>query len=76
MNNLMNKIFEFIILHEGWEMDNKGWIEKQSNGILKLMTTGHGFKYEMSIEELSDKITETEKSLEGLKKAMDLITQQ
>lgn len=69
----MSEIFSFTILRQGWESDNEGWIEKQSDGTLRLMTTNMGSKCEMPIEELDDHITETEMSLVGLKKAKNLM---
>ena len=69
----MMQIYEFTILHEGWEMDNKGWIEQQPDGTLKLITTSHGRQYTMSYHELKEKIIETETSLKGLRRAMELM---
>ena len=69
----MEKIFEFTVLHKDWELDNEGWIEKQDDGKLKLMTTNHNSICEMCLDEINEKITETEKSLNDLKKAKTLV---
>ena len=63
-----NKL-EFVILHDGWEMDNKGWIDSDGNG----WTTNHGRVCRLMIEELQQKINETEASLSGLIKARDML---
>ena len=45
---------EFLILHEGWEMDNWGWITEGG----KVYTTNHGGRpYEMDIPELQSRIS-------------------
>lgn len=70
-----NKIFEAKVLHEGWEMDNAAWVEKDENEVLRAYTTTHGpgNKYEMEADELLDKIEETESSLTGLKEIKKLM---
>ena len=56
----------FTILHDGWEMDNDGYITTDGN----IYTTSHGGRlYEMSLEELDRKIAEAEDSLDGLRLA-------
>ena len=58
---------EFLILHSGWEMDNKGWIMYDGT----VFTTSHGGNYYVMKEgELIRKIAETEHSLAGLKHAL------
>lgn len=59
------------ILHNGWEMDNAGWIVKMEEGTTKAFTTNHGGVYEWSKQDLKDKIIETKKSLDSLQKALD-----
>jgi hypothetical protein len=61
--------FTFLILHEGWEMDNIGWVK---NGVVS--TTSHGGRiYEMSASEIRKKIAEAESSIGGLKRALSEI---
>ena len=53
----------FIILYNGWETDNEGWITKDG----RIWITSHGGSpYEMPIEDLREKIRETSSSLRGL----------
>lgn len=69
----MKKIYEFKILHAGWEMDNNGWITENDFGLLDMHTTNHGSDEVMSKDYLFSKIDETEKSLFGLLKAKELM---
>lgn len=56
------------VLHDGWEMDTKMWIEGRKDGVGKkyLMTTDCGSPYETNLQELNEKIKETEESLQQL----------
>ena len=57
---------EFLILREGWEMDNLGWITEDG----KVYTTSHGGRpFEMSVDEVQKHIDETGRSLAGLLQA-------
>jgi len=67
-------IFEFRILHDGWEMDNRGWITENDNGLKTLMGTSHGGAKKMTIKELHEKIHETRNSLAGLKQALKIMS--
>jgi hypothetical protein len=49
-------IREFTLLHEGWEMDNKAWLIKTTDGSLHLIFTSHGGMYEASTAELRSQI--------------------
>lgn len=62
-------IHSFTILHEGWDMDNNGWVIDDHS---VWTTTCEGEPYEMDEHELDAKIRETEASLEGLKRAKAL----
>ena len=66
------RICEALVLHAGWEMDNKAWVISEDN-VLKVMTTNHGWECVMSKEELDDKIKETENSLRDLKHIRELV---
>ena len=61
-----NIIHEFTILHEGWEMDNLGWVMDDG----RIYTTNHGGECEMPRQALLHKIKETKDSLRGLEKAL------
>ena len=53
----------FTILYNGWETDNEGWITKDG----RVWTTSHGGSpYEMSTEQVKEKIEEANLSLMGL----------
>lgn len=67
------KFFTARVLHDGWEMDNEAWIEKDQNGNNVLKTTSHGWECKMSVEDLKEKIAETENSLCGLREALRLV---
>ncbi len=69
----MKKIFTFTILHNGWEMDNEGWIIKGDNGNLEAFTTSHGGERVLTPEYLHEKIQETESSLNEMKAARVLM---
>ena len=70
----MKEIYEFRILHDGWEMDNRGWIAEDDKGKKFLMTTNHGRTVPLKVQEIHDKIHETRKSLAGLKEALKIIS--
>ena len=61
--------FEFVILHEGWELDNKGWFDADGKG----WTTNHTGLRPLTIEYVQEKINEAEASLAGLIKARDML---
>ena len=62
----MKKIYEAVVLHEGWEMDNLLWVVENDDGRRELRTTSHGSEYIMDTKEIMEKIAETKKSLAGL----------
>ena len=59
-------IHEFVILREGWEMDNYGWVTEDK----KIFSTNHGVLVEMDREELWDLIQSANKMLYGMHAAM------
>ena len=62
--------FEFLILREGWEMDNKGWVTMTG----RVYTTSHGGgAYEMSMNDLEEHIALTQYSLAGLQYARTMM---
>lgn len=69
----MGNIFRALVLHNGWEFDNEMWVYEDEAGTRTLLTTNHGIECGMHKDELIGKIAETEKSLCGLKKALELI---
>ena len=69
----MREIAKAVVLHNGWEMDNKAWIEEGENKELYLFTTSHGGKREMTMKSLEIKIEETQNSLNQLENLRSLI---
>lgn len=68
----MALIHSATVLHSGWESDNELWVIEKA-GIRHLLTTSHGEDCTMKKEELLDKIEETRRSLDALKKAAQLM---
>ena len=63
---------EFLILHEGWEVDNVGWITRDG-----AFTTSHGGRpYRMTSVEIRKHIEKTERSLHGLRRALNAVERQ
>ena len=63
--------FTFVIMHAGWECDDKGWVMHDGS----VFTTNHGSVCEMSVAEIEEKISETEKyqALEGHRQMCDRV---
>jgi len=72
---MSKEIFIFKILHDGWEMDNEGWIIEHRDGRKELKTTNSGGECDMSLVALEKKIIETQDSLNGLIKAREMISE-
>ena len=58
------------ILHNGWEMDNEGWIVELDDGNTAAMTTSHGSVYPWIREESEEKLAETERSSASIRQAL------
>jgi hypothetical protein len=71
-------VHTFRILHEGWEMDNEGWIARNKKGELVLLMTNHGGlrDHGRNVKELHEKLAETKRSVEGIKHAIKMINGQ
>lgn len=61
-------VYEFTILREGWEMDNKGWVTEDGN----LFTTNHGSLCSLKPEELNQDLKNTQKSLDSILAAQSI----
>ena len=59
-------IFEGTVLHEGWEYDNKIWVEESPDGSIEVLTTSHGVKIKLTKAKLSEYIQITISSLTDL----------
>lgn len=63
-------IFEFPVLHQGWDMDGKGWVVERDKKRF-IVLTNHGSPYiankkelEMQMKKYSDISEKTKKALE------------
>lgn len=60
-------VHEFLILREGWEMDNYGWVTEDG----RIWETSHGGRpYRVTPAQLDEKIEETQESLDGMRLAI------
>lgn len=55
-----------IVLYEGWEMDNKMWVVKMTDGSVVALTTSHGGLYKMGMEEINESIELAQMSVNQL----------
>ena len=62
-------IYEFTVLHNGWDMDNKGWITQDG----RVWLTDHGALYSADETEISSLIETTIESLQGLWRASGVL---
>lgn len=67
-------LFEFIILHSGWESDEKGYIIETETGKREIILSSHGVFYIASVTELMDKIAEYRQVISETEKALLFIT--
>ena len=63
---------EALILREGWEMDNKGWVVQMKDGSVYGFTTSHGGLYAWTNEKMDEQIALTQESLASLTEARRL----
>jgi hypothetical protein len=66
-------IHKFTVLHEGWEMDNKGWVIECEDGARHLVLTSHGRPRKAEARELADKLVEYRKAISETQEALDLL---
>jgi hypothetical protein len=69
----LTKIHTARVLHDGWEMDNELWIMESKEGVRSVHTTSHGSEYVTDVSEIDDAIEEAQDSIDGLKKAKELL---
>ena len=60
------------LLHNGWELDNSGWIVEMEDGSKKALTTDHGGVCPWTREEAEEKLAETEASAASIRRALEL----
>lgn len=51
-------IFEFPVMHRGWEMDSIGWVYETSGGERYLVLTSQGIRYRVKGDEFLRKMGE------------------
>ena len=61
---------EAVILHEGWEMDNKAVLARFEDGSQAIVYTSHGTPYLATIAEMARKLKETESSAASIRQLM------
>lgn len=66
-------IYQFSVLHLGWEMDNTAWVIQKPDKSRKLIFTNHGSPYETDIAELVNKIQEYEKVTKEILAAITIL---
>lgn len=66
-------LYEFTILHKGWEMDNSGYIVKDQYNKNLIILTSHENFYIGKINQLEGKLLEYEKITKETKEALVLL---
>ena len=66
-------LYEFTILHKGWEMDNSGYIVKDQYDKNLIILTSHGNFYIGKKNQLEEKLLEYEKVTKETKEAIVLL---
>lgn len=72
-NPITKILHEFKILHEGWELDNAGWVVELYDEEKKIVLTNHGQPYFASPKELSKKCEEYKLLLKEAAKAIHMV---
>lgn len=68
------KIFEFPVLHAGWEMDAKGWVIEKEDGTRAVLLTKHDAnEYEAPVSELIAKLAEYGEATIAMEHALYLL---
>ena len=70
--NVKTVLHTATLLHNGWEMDNHGWIVEFEDGQQAALTTNHGGVYPWTRQEAEEKLAETEASAASIRKALSL----
>lgn len=69
------KLFEFPVLHKGWEMDSRGWVAELDSGKRVLVLENHGTEYIAKESELQERIAEYEAVLQASHEALTMLNQ-
>lgn len=65
-------VFEFPVLHTGWELDDKGYVVRDEGGDLCLVLTNHGRPYPAEVGELEKKIAEYTEAITKTREALKM----
>lgn len=57
---------EAVVLHEGWEMDNRAWKVELEDRSLAVLCTSHGEVIEWSVRQMLSKLEETKASASSI----------
>ena len=63
-------IHEFIVMHDGWEMDNRGWVTADGRG---WMTSHGGPPIPASSDEIHEHMAEALRSMGSMAEALKLM---
>lgn len=70
-NRSITKVLaEAVVLHQGWEMDNRAWAVEFTDGSRAVLMTSHGSLYSVTDEGLRRKLEETRQSVVELEKLL------
>lgn len=72
----MKKLYEFPVMWQGWEPDDKGWVALDDNGKMVIILTNHGIEYIASSDELHEKIKRYKATIEATEKALEMVRSQ
>lgn len=62
----------FVIFHEGWELDNAGWVVELEDGARRIVWTSHGGYVIADIQKLSELTAKLEWCLDNMRQAASL----
>ena len=63
-----------LVLYEGWECDNEGWIVRLTNGKVCAVSTSHGTPRKWPMEDMVASMELARKSAKEIKEAIRIIT--
>lgn len=61
-----------LILHEGWEMDNRAWIVEMDDGSVAAFSTSHTGLRDWDLEHAKKHLELAEKSAASIRKALEM----
>lgn len=70
---IVKVLHEATIMRVGWEFDNKGWIVRCEDGLVKALTTNHGSICQWSGQEMHETLELTKQSLAEIEEAINLM---